>query len=113
MENKDIKGLTIVVFGEILILMSSELKIFATTIVGALIGILEATGHLNAASGSQFQTDLTAIGGTAVALISIIVLFYHQLLILESDLKNIDWEEPTENEQKITTTTTTTTPPTP
>ena len=104
------KDLTTDLLSEILLLMNSEIKIFLTTIIGAILGILEATGHLDSATGNQFQTDLTVAGGTLVTLISIIVLFYHQLLVLENDLKGITWEEPTTN---ATTTTTTITAPTP
>lgn len=58
---------------DIIILMSNELKLHIVTIVGFIIGMLETTGHLDAATGNSLVQDANAWGGIIVSAIS---LFY-------------------------------------
>lgn len=66
--------------------MTSELKLTVSTIVGIIVGLLTATGHLNATDTNQTQNDIISGIGSVITIVSTLYLFEHQLEKVKADL---------------------------
>jgi hypothetical protein len=94
----------------ILIVMSNEIKLHIVTFVAFIIGVLEATGHLDTNTGNSLTADANVFGGIVIAAISLVYEAEHLLFQVKEDAKHITWEGQPPVTPTPTTTTTTTTP---
>ena len=75
--------------------MSAALRLKIGSVVGVIIGLLTATGHLDASNANSLANDFTTLGGAGLTLISAVYYFEHDLVEVKDDLKNTVWAAPT------------------